>query len=68
MRKFVIRSFGLDDWMVIPALIMVTGFASLSITITYYGLGRRQATVSAADLAVFMEASSPYHTIVLLLY
>ncbi|KAL4791045.1 hypothetical protein BDV19DRAFT_381907 [Aspergillus venezuelensis] len=45
IRKFVTNAFGLDDYLVILALIMVLLFAILSIIITFYGIGYHTNTV-----------------------
>ncbi|KNG84625.1 hypothetical protein ANOM_006435 [Aspergillus nomiae NRRL 13137] len=54
LRKFVIKRFGLDDWLVLCALIGVNLFSALAYTITYYGLGQDLQNVSVDDLAVFL--------------
>ncbi|KAL1960647.1 hypothetical protein VTO42DRAFT_7226 [Malbranchea cinnamomea] len=51
MRHFVMHSFGVDDCLVILALILVLGFAALSIALTFYGIGSHQNTVSSEQLA-----------------
>ncbi|KAL4957013.1 hypothetical protein BDW69DRAFT_191957 [Aspergillus filifer] len=45
IRKFVTNAIGLDDYLVILALIMVLLFAVLSIIITFYGIGYHMSTV-----------------------
>ncbi|KAL4940849.1 hypothetical protein BDV06DRAFT_13694 [Aspergillus oleicola] len=50
IRKFVTNAFGLDDYLVILALVMVLLFAILSIIITFYGIGYHMNTVPAAKL------------------
>ncbi|KAL2802686.1 hypothetical protein BJX63DRAFT_414189 [Aspergillus granulosus] len=55
LRKFILNSFGLDDYLVILALIGVNGFSALAYTITYYGLGADTEDVSAEDLAVWFK-------------
>ncbi|PWY85951.1 hypothetical protein BO70DRAFT_370063 [Aspergillus heteromorphus CBS 117.55] len=55
VRKFILRSFGLDDWMVVFALIMVNGFSALGYTITYYGLGQRTRYVSESHLVIWLK-------------
>ncbi|OGM41502.1 hypothetical protein ABOM_008923 [Aspergillus bombycis] len=54
LRKFVLNRFGLDDWLVLCALIGVDLFSALAYTITYYGLGQDLQNVSVDDLAVFL--------------
>ncbi|KAL4884945.1 hypothetical protein BJY04DRAFT_181010 [Aspergillus karnatakaensis] len=44
-RKFISHSFGLDDYLVIVALILVLLFAILSIVVTFYGVGYHMATI-----------------------
>ncbi|OJI98652.1 hypothetical protein ASPVEDRAFT_80288 [Aspergillus versicolor CBS 583.65] len=51
IRRFVTRSFGLDDYLVILALIMVVLFAILSLAVTFYGIGYHMDTVPPAKLA-----------------
>ncbi|KAI2832446.1 hypothetical protein CBS147345_9880 [Aspergillus niger] len=55
LRKFVLNSWGLDDWMVMIALVMVNGFSTLAFTITYYGLGKKTKDVPDADLLVWWK-------------
>jgi len=55
VRKFITKSFGIDDYMVIVAMFWVLAFAAFSIIITFYGLGRQQADVSNADLEIFLK-------------
>ncbi|BDD59064.1 hypothetical protein MAP00_004302 [Monascus purpureus] len=55
LRKFVLRSFGLDDYLVIVALILVIGFAVLSIIITFYGIGQHQDTVAPEDFPTMQK-------------
>ncbi|PYI07087.1 hypothetical protein BO78DRAFT_103820 [Aspergillus sclerotiicarbonarius CBS 121057] len=55
MRKFVLRSWGLDDWMVMLALIMVNGFSAIAYTITYYGLGVRTKNVEQSDILIWWK-------------
>ncbi|KAJ5819373.1 hypothetical protein N7474_004964 [Penicillium riverlandense] len=50
LRKFVLHIFGLDDYLVFLALVMVLVFVALSITLTTYGIGYHQATVPTADM------------------
>lgn len=45
LRKFVLGIFTLDDLLVIPALVLVLGFAFLSIIVTFYGVGYHQEDV-----------------------
>ncbi|PYH84398.1 hypothetical protein BO82DRAFT_304497 [Aspergillus uvarum CBS 121591] len=54
LRKFVTKQFGLDDWLVLIALIGVDLFSALAYTITYYGLGEPLQNVSADQLVVFL--------------
>ncbi|KAE8374064.1 hypothetical protein BDV26DRAFT_284574 [Aspergillus bertholletiae] len=54
LRKFVIKRFGLDDWLVLCALIGVDLFSALAYTITYYGLGQELRYVSSDDQVVFL--------------
>ncbi|PYH45988.1 uncharacterized protein BP01DRAFT_397924 [Aspergillus saccharolyticus JOP 1030-1] len=54
LRKFVTKQFGLDDWLVLLALIGVDLFSALAYTITYYGLGEPLGKVSADQLVVFL--------------
>ncbi|KAL4737914.1 hypothetical protein BDV11DRAFT_171512 [Aspergillus similis] len=56
MRRFVVKSFGLNDYLVIVALILCNGFSALSYTITYYGLGVHQEDViERGDLVVWLK-------------
>ncbi|KAL5339068.1 hypothetical protein BJX70DRAFT_398062 [Aspergillus crustosus] len=55
LRKFILQRFGLDDWLVILALIAVNGFSALAYTCSYYGLGANTADVSAEDLATWFK-------------
>ncbi|KAL7659140.1 hypothetical protein ACMYSQ_002080 [Aspergillus niger] len=55
LRKFVLNSWGLDDWMAMIALVMVNGFSTLAFTITYYGLGKKTKDVPDADLLVWWK-------------
>ncbi|KAL4811646.1 hypothetical protein BDW67DRAFT_171532 [Aspergillus spinulosporus] len=56
MRRFVVKSFGLDDYLVIVSLILCSGFSALSYTITYYGLGVHQEDViERGDLVVWLK-------------
>ncbi|OJJ74453.1 hypothetical protein ASPBRDRAFT_667893 [Aspergillus brasiliensis CBS 101740] len=55
LRKSILKSWGLDDWMVMVALIMVNGFSTLAYIITYYGLGKKTKDVSDADLLVWWK-------------
>ncbi|KAJ0421575.1 hypothetical protein BJY00DRAFT_106748 [Aspergillus carlsbadensis] len=56
MRRFVVKSFGLDDYLVIVALLLVNGFSALAYTITYYGLGVHQEDVILrGDLVVWLK-------------
>ncbi|KAL3463407.1 hypothetical protein BJX64DRAFT_120511 [Aspergillus heterothallicus] len=55
LRKFILRSFGLDDYLVVLALIAVNGFSALAYTISYYGLGADTEDVSAEDLATWFK-------------
>ncbi|KAJ5781183.1 hypothetical protein N7457_006343 [Penicillium paradoxum] len=56
IRRFVVKSFGLDDYLVILSLILVNGFSALAYTITYYGLGDHQRNVIArGDLVVWLK-------------
>ncbi|KAJ5698964.1 hypothetical protein N7462_000969 [Penicillium macrosclerotiorum] len=50
LRKFVLHSFGLDDYCVVVALILVLGFDVLAVVVTYYGVGYHQAIVPLEDL------------------
>ncbi|GAA88556.1 hypothetical protein AKAW_06670 [Aspergillus luchuensis IFO 4308] len=54
MRKFVLNNFGLDDWLVLVALIGVDLFSALAYIITYYGLGRPLKYVPEDHLVVFL--------------
>ncbi|OOG00782.1 hypothetical protein ASPCADRAFT_202615 [Aspergillus carbonarius ITEM 5010] len=54
LRKFVVRRFGLDDWLVLGGLIGVDLFSALAYIITYYGLGRPLKFVPDDHLAVFL--------------
>ncbi|KAL2821355.1 hypothetical protein BDW59DRAFT_164235 [Aspergillus cavernicola] len=55
LRKFILHRFGLDDFLVILALIAVNGFSALAYTITYYGLGANTEDVSPEDLAIWFK-------------
>ncbi|KAL2824309.1 hypothetical protein BDW59DRAFT_173026 [Aspergillus cavernicola] len=55
MRRVVVKSFGLDDYLVILSLLLVNGFSAIAYTITYYGLGAHQADVSMEDLVVWLK-------------
>ncbi|KAL4886767.1 hypothetical protein BJY04DRAFT_213521 [Aspergillus karnatakaensis] len=55
LRKFILQRFGLDDWLVILALIGVNGFSALAYTCSYYGLGADTEDVSADDLATWFK-------------
>ncbi|GLA55316.1 hypothetical protein AnigIFM63604_001963 [Aspergillus niger] len=54
LRKFVLNNFGLDDWLVLVALIGVDLFSALAYIITYYGLGRPMKYVPTDHLVVFL--------------
>ncbi|KAL3466059.1 hypothetical protein BJX64DRAFT_296442 [Aspergillus heterothallicus] len=56
MRRFVVKSFGLDDYLVIVALVFVNGFSALAYTITYYGLGvHQQDVIERGDLVDWLK-------------
>ncbi|KAL4928581.1 uncharacterized protein BDV17DRAFT_291505 [Aspergillus undulatus] len=55
LRKFILRCFGLDDFLVILALTGVNGFSALAYTITYYGLGADTEDVSAQDFLIWFK-------------
>ncbi|KAL2842172.1 hypothetical protein BJY01DRAFT_256822 [Aspergillus pseudoustus] len=56
MRRFVVKSFGLDDYLVIISLLLVNGFSALAYTITYYGLGvHQQDVIERGDLVVWLK-------------
>ncbi|KAJ0422323.1 hypothetical protein BJY00DRAFT_82086 [Aspergillus carlsbadensis] len=55
LRKFILHSFGLDDYLVVLALIGVNGFSALAYTISYYGLGADTEDVGAQDLATWFK-------------
>ncbi|KAF9889616.1 hypothetical protein FE257_007124 [Aspergillus nanangensis] len=55
MRKFVVKSFGIDDYIVMVSLVFVNGFSALAYTITYYGLGRHQNEVPIPDLLIWLK-------------
>ncbi|OJI96571.1 hypothetical protein ASPVEDRAFT_23577 [Aspergillus versicolor CBS 583.65] len=55
LRKFVLHSFGLDDWMVILALIAVNAFSAMAFTITFFGLGADTVDVPPEDLVVWFK-------------
>ncbi|EAU29288.1 predicted protein [Aspergillus terreus NIH2624] len=55
MRRFVIKSFGIDDYLVMVALVFVNGFSALAYTITYYGLGRHTWDVPNVHLVTWLK-------------
>ncbi|KAL2814269.1 hypothetical protein BJX63DRAFT_442528 [Aspergillus granulosus] len=56
MRRFVVKSFGIDDYLVIVSLLLVNGFSALAYTITYYGLGvHQQDVIERGDLVVWLK-------------
>ncbi|KAI9045134.1 uncharacterized protein KD926_009548 [Aspergillus affinis] len=56
LRKFITRAFGLDDCLVILALILVLLFAALSIYLTFFGIGRHMDTVPEDQLPTMQYA------------
>ncbi|KAI5850998.1 hypothetical protein BZA05DRAFT_436556 [Tricharina praecox] len=61
VRKFVVKWFGLDDWMVVVAMTFVCLFGTLSVVITYYGMGKHFWNVSPRDLAVLFKIDYVAH-------
>ncbi|KAL4941528.1 hypothetical protein BDV06DRAFT_223060 [Aspergillus oleicola] len=55
LRKFILHCFGLDDFVVLLALVAVNGFSALVYTITYYGLGADTQDVSSQDLLTWFK-------------
>ncbi|KAL4953730.1 hypothetical protein BDW69DRAFT_164642 [Aspergillus filifer] len=55
LRKFILRRFGLDDFLVILALVAVNGFSALAYTFTYYGLGADIQNVPSQDLLTWFK-------------
>ncbi|KAH8425279.1 uncharacterized protein LDX57_003036 [Aspergillus melleus] len=56
LRKFITRAFGLDDCLVILAMICVLLFAALSIYLTFFGIGRHMDTVPVEQLPTMQYA------------
>ncbi|KIA75642.1 hypothetical protein HK57_00574 [Aspergillus ustus] len=50
VRAVVVKSFGIDDIMVIFALLLVLMFAAVSVALSYYGIGRHSDDVPQQDL------------------
>ncbi|OJJ98284.1 hypothetical protein ASPACDRAFT_44789 [Aspergillus aculeatus ATCC 16872] len=55
VRRCVIRAFGLDDYLVLLALVMVLAFAALSLILTRYAIGYHQNTVPAANMIIMAK-------------
>ncbi|KAL4798061.1 hypothetical protein BDV19DRAFT_35430 [Aspergillus venezuelensis] len=55
LRKFILRYFELDDFLVILALVAVNGFSALAYTFTYYGLGADTHNVPSQDLLTWFK-------------
>ncbi|PYH93959.1 hypothetical protein BO71DRAFT_484190 [Aspergillus ellipticus CBS 707.79] len=58
VRKFVTRSFGFDDYLVLLALFMVLVFAVISIILTTYDIGYHQDTVPDEDMIMMEKVRS----------
>ncbi|PYI29207.1 hypothetical protein BP00DRAFT_349252 [Aspergillus indologenus CBS 114.80] len=55
VRRLVIRAFGLDDYLVLLALVMILAFAALSLVLTRYAIGYHQDTVPAANMIIMAK-------------
>ncbi|KAI5778019.1 hypothetical protein EDC01DRAFT_719575 [Geopyxis carbonaria] len=55
IRRFVIKSWGWDDVMVVIALIMTLLFSALGLTISQYGVGQHLWNVEPADLVIWLK-------------
>ncbi|RAH39943.1 uncharacterized protein BO95DRAFT_488829 [Aspergillus brunneoviolaceus CBS 621.78] len=55
VRRCVIRAIGLDDYLVLLALVMVLAFAALSLILTRYAIGYHQNTVPAANMIIMAK-------------
>ncbi|KAL2278749.1 hypothetical protein FJTKL_14200 [Diaporthe vaccinii] len=53
IRKFMIKSFGLDDWACLFGLISVTIFNGVGLGVVYYGVGKHIQHISQTDLAMW---------------
>ncbi|KAL2850230.1 hypothetical protein BJY01DRAFT_245540 [Aspergillus pseudoustus] len=50
VRAVVVKSFGIDDIMVIFALLLALMFAGVSVALSYYGIGRHSDDIPQQDL------------------
>ncbi|KAL3456725.1 hypothetical protein BJX64DRAFT_36899 [Aspergillus heterothallicus] len=50
VRAVVVKSFGVDDIVVIFALLLALMFAAISVALSYYGIGRHQDEIPQQDL------------------
>ncbi|KAI5851945.1 hypothetical protein BZA05DRAFT_398362 [Tricharina praecox] len=55
VRYFIVKSFGIDDVMVIVALILCVGFAVLGLCISHVGVGVHLWNVPPEDLVVYFK-------------
>ncbi|KAL6790463.1 hypothetical protein GGI42DRAFT_346998 [Trichoderma sp. SZMC 28013] len=50
IRKFMLNSFGIDDWACLIGLIFVTTFNGIGLAVVYYGAGKHIQHVTADEL------------------
>ncbi|KAI0127605.1 hypothetical protein BJ170DRAFT_380675 [Xylariales sp. AK1849] len=51
VRVFIVRSFGLDDWLMVIAAVLFILYCSFSITGVHYGTGQHEADLPHANVA-----------------
>ncbi|KAH8883257.1 hypothetical protein GQ53DRAFT_787095 [Thozetella sp. PMI_491] len=51
IRRFMLHTFGIDDWACLFGLLFVTAFNGIGLAVVYYGAGKHIQNVSQEDLA-----------------
>ncbi|KAL4962085.1 uncharacterized protein BDV14DRAFT_203068 [Aspergillus stella-maris] len=54
-RRSAVKSLGLEDFLILVALVMINGNSALAFASTYYGLGVHNEDVLAKDMAVWLK-------------
>ncbi|KAL4796768.1 hypothetical protein BDV19DRAFT_387961 [Aspergillus venezuelensis] len=55
LRRSAVKYLGLEDFLVLVALVLINGNSALAFAFTYYGLGAHQEDISAKDMVVWLK-------------